>query len=247
MSNIVEWRDANDSSKYPFSESCTLISSAHQWSIPDGLFADAQIRLPHGVNTAELISIVRTGGGIMGTIVSGAQTIGTFEFTVDDLDGGAVPIVDTFGINRGFLVAGISALRELDQMPEGLISFASGRAVFEGSVVFQYPETILQSITISNEVLYGRIVLVEGPGIVMTKEGTQTIRIDAIGLIDDVTDCARLPIGAALRTINTVSPNSQGVFGLEARGYYRPMFPESLRQILKIVPSGNTLTFSIAK
>lgn len=245
MSNITEWRSAGASSKYPFAERCRL-TSTDGWTIPSDLFVDAQIRLPASIEYVELSDLSRAGGGLSGNVVSGGQHIGAFSFTTETLAGGVAEILDVFGVSCGFIVAADDAPSSLKDLGRSLASFSTGAAVFESSVLFAYPETVLRSISVSETKLSGRVILVEGPGVKLVREG-QIIRIDAIGEREGVSNCDRAPEGVALKTINLVPPNDYGNFTIEPGQYAHPNGPDDLRQTLKIDLSGNTLTFSIAK
>ena len=103
---------------------------------------------------------------------------------------------------------------------------------------------MLRSLSVDSLVVTGRVILTEGPGVKLVKEG-QVIRVDSIGDRAGVDGCARTPTGVALRTINTVSPNNLGNFTIEAGSHITPASQNDLRQVLKIDLSANALTFSL--
>lgn len=250
MSNFTEWENAGDSSKYPFAESSSAVSVSG-WTVPEGLFADCQIRVPFGYNVPEISSLARYNDGLLGTVVSGDINLGTFVFSQSELSGGVVNITNSYEVVVGSIVAGRNGESEFKKIRNQIEYFTTGKLAFESSAVFYYPENVLNSITVNSSVVSGRVVLVETPGINIVKESSNSIRIDSIGdrteKEQELDNCNRTPAGVILKKINNNLPDSYGMFRIQAGSHQSPKYATDLRQSIKIEPSGNTLTFSIAK
>lgn len=252
--NIIEWRNAASIGSYPFSESSSL-RSRNGWILPPGFLVDAQLRLPFGSLGAFLSGIERDGSGISGTIsISTPErsvVLGTFSFTAEQLAGGSAQVLDAGGVSRGMLISGAGAGLVIDSLPHSGATFIVDNGRFETSTTFAYPQPAVRSIDFNGQLLSGRVVLVEGPGIELTREGENIVRVDGIdrdvGTLAQVQDCDRKPAGPPLRTINTIAPSVHGNFGLQCEAYTAPNVSEDLRQVLRITPIANGLEFSIAR
>ena len=250
MSNFTEWRNAGESSKYPFSESSTNVSLSG-WTMPEGLFSDCQIRVPFGYEPPELSSLSAYNNGIIGTVLSGDIEIGTFFFPRESMSGKMVDITNSSGVIVGSIVTGRNGEKEFKSIQNQKETFAKSSLLFESSSVFYYPENVLNSITVNNSTITGRVILVEGEGINIIKESVNSIRIDVVGDRGkqelEISNCNRKTTGIPLKKINTNSPDKYGVYTIQAGEWARPERTNKKRQALKIEPSGNTLIFSIVK
>ena len=80
----------------------------------------------------------------------------------------------------------------------------------------------------------------------LVQSGLNTLRIDAIGEQALLTqDCA--PTGLALKTINTINPDSLGNISILAQSSMSPQKEADLRQVLRIDSIANGLQFSLAR
>lgn len=246
MGNIVGWRSASRYSNYPLS-GFSSGRSVSGWELPGGTLVDAQIRVNHGATGAALSWLNFAGGTLTGEIVSDGAILGTFSFAPGELNNGVAQIITPGGWNCGFIVAGATAENELAAMPGSQVDFEPGAADFEVSTIFTYPEATVRSILVEETPVAGRVVLVEGPGVRITRESAVQLRFDAVGYTGDLDACDRAGDGPALKTINSGVPDEYGDFRIEPGQYAAPSGTDALRQILRIVPGINSLTFSLAR
>jgi hypothetical protein len=215
-----QFRDENLDSRYPFTDTSSLIAD-------NGAQLDANwlldvILYPPGVTDALSVSSIYVAGETL-TITIGrsngsAVCTGTVDLTTESV--GAIPLQDAFGRPSGLLLADPTAIVALRQLAIGTINFGVGTADFVASVTVPTPEPGVRDFTdLTNMPLAGDVWLVGENGVQLTQTPDGLVRVDVVGeplFVRHVcANVASFDSPVFLRTINNIPPSSWGGFTLQ--------------------------------
>ena len=211
-----EWRDGNTDSKYPFSESATLVNS-NGFFIPEEMFLDARIYAEGGTARQYLSGITIEADEITLTISDPYTVLATASFDVssppDDL-----ALEDLNGRPAGVLISSSSALGALSSWGVGDYVFTIAQTEFAATVVVPSPQTGVTGFVLEDGTLFSRdVILVGRDGVVLTVEdGNIVVNVVGEPLFkrkiceeEGYFDTPRF-----IQTINNVVPDDYGNFGL---------------------------------
>lgn len=233
-----EFRDQQDGSRYPFSDSSSLLSSTGKVRIENDIFLDASI-YPIG-NTLRLhISQIEISPRLVVLYVSdnSRRTLATASFDPLATDVFTIRFVDSRGRDAGILVSEPDRLRVFAAWPVGTHIFPIGNADFVASCCIPTPEIGVRGIlTADGDLLTGDIFMIGDNGIVITDD-EGAIRIDASGDPLYLRKACR-PLGKFntpryLQTINNCGPDAYGNFNLTVGDHLADT------TILRIYPDGH--------
>jgi hypothetical protein len=251
--NITEWRAQNEVGRYPFTESSTM-TAANGSVIPNDCIVDMIVFCEGGVQAgAYLSSLLVSGTTIIGTLSqSDTVIIGSFIADYAALNGGTVNILTVYGKPAGRIVFGRNGRDLLRNFQIGNTALASDIARVESSCMVSLPTRVV-SLEINTQRKFGKIALLEGNGIVITKTAGDQVKVSAIGSRTSLSDCCRdksTPLAGLTIEVNGTSystvPNIYGGIVLESAPYSEPKSVDDNRQLLRFTPSGNALTISLA-
>jgi hypothetical protein len=242
MANVLPWRNAGETTNFPFRESATLLSLSER-SLPPEFLVDAQLFMPaHLGLTPYLRSLRVTGSKMIGAIAAEDDTvIASFEISAANINNGVATLLSPDGAARGTLVFGHQAINAFRSLRLGENVFSLESTTFEPSCVFNMPGNVLHEVVFDGVAL-GKIAIAEGDGIFFQKTGPSSVRLDAKGSTSKVDECCNDP-GEAIKIINTVVPNLYGNINFNLEPFSEPTKPEDQRQILRIVPIANGVEF----
>lgn len=189
-----EWRDEQETTKYPFGSNATLTNGTDV--ILEGIFLDAilypiggEVRLFMPLVTIEHSQVVLS----IGDDVNGILATGTFDLVSPP---NKVEFLDAFGRPAGMIVSESARLAIFQSWAVGDHTFGQGQTEFAATVVVPTPEIGLRGIQLADGSLFtGEIWMVGDDGIVLRGEDLQqpsdvcgdppidmsVIRIDAVG------------------------------------------------------------------
>lgn len=244
MGNVLPWRNAGETTNFPFSEAASLISNS-QRNLPADFLVDAQIFVPAYLGTTAYLSALRISGSkVLGTISAENGVLGTFEASAATINDGFATITAASGAARGTVVFGSQATSVFRNLRLGDNSFTIEAAPFESSCTFSMPGNILHEI-VATTAAVGRVALVEGVGVVLVKEGPSQVRLDAVGSAGPLEDCCEDP-GVAIKSINGAVPNQYGNITFNLEPFSEPSGPEDNRQVLRLRQIANGLEFFLS-
>lgn len=241
MSLIQEWRNAGETSHYPFVETATLASVSGN-ALPRSFLVDASLIVPATEGRVYLSNLLVVGHKVVGTIKQDSVVVGTFVFTHETLAGGSADVVSASGQYRGTLVAGKQGREIFQAMPVGHSLFNEFAARFEPSVILPVPPRALTGIQVVNDTFNGKVAFVEGRGVKLIKMGSNRLKISAVGspagleeCCDDVTGAFE-QISVKLTTGDTVAvvPNQYGAIRMQAARFSEPATVADPRQNLRV-------------
>lgn len=238
MRNTVEWRNAGETSKYPISESSDCVSDSG-WTIPPGLFVDLQVCV-RGEGDVFISSIASLGSGISGTVSHGSAVIGKFVS-----NGGSADLISDSGRRVGMIALSESPENYLSGISPVGETFSASSAKLEDSCVIRLPGNVLSSVEIAGNGYAGAIQVIEGDGVTIIAESSDTIRIDACGKPKELDECSGNK--SILKSINQITPDSRGNFSIEPRFHIEPRTESDPRQILKVDAVSEGLIFYLTK
>jgi hypothetical protein len=189
-----EWRDENETTKYPFGSNASLTNGTDV--ILEGIFLDA-ILYPIGGSVRLFMPLVTVAHNqvtlSIGDDVNGILATGSFDL-VSPPD--RVTFQDAFGRPAGVLVSEPNRLAIFQSWAIGEHSFGQSDTEFAATVVVPTPEIGLRGVQLEDGSLFtGEIWMVGDDGIVLQAEDLQVpspvcgdpaidvavIRVDAIG------------------------------------------------------------------
>ncbi len=212
-----EFRDQQDTSRYPFADKASLVSDTGKVRITSDVFLDASL-YPIG-NTFRLhLKQIDVSPRQITLYLSDntRRTLATAVFDPLATDVFTIRFVDAYGRDAGVIVSEPERLRVFAAWPVGTHLFPIGNAEFVVSCCIPTPEVGVRGImTEDGELLTGDIFIIGDNGIVVS-EDDGAIRIDAVGdplFVRKACD----PLGKFvaprfLKTINGCGPDQYGNF-----------------------------------
>lgn len=169
------------STRYPFMDTCSLTADTGQLLDSD-MFLDASL---HPVGSTSQLHIIQISVAAREVIIKLANSrkvvVATAAF--DPLDtNGEIVVTDSYNRPAGLLLADPDTLARFGSWLEGLHNFTAAAATFVPSCVITSPSAGVRGLTVDgNTILTANVVLVGGPGVVLSKVGDTGIRIDVVG------------------------------------------------------------------
>ena len=216
-----QFRDENADSRYPFTDSSTLLGSAGR-QLDENWLLDALLYPPNNTSPLAVLSIEINGADM--TVFVGVSSSGTVlcsgTISLEDTPDGSIPMTDEFGRPAGILLADPNALTALRQYAIGTVSFAPGTAEFVASVVVATPEPGVRNFADkTNPPLANDVWLVGENGVQLTKTEEGYVRVDIVGeplfVRFTCAETAAFEAPVFLRTINSIPPTYWGGFTLQ--------------------------------
>lgn len=189
-----EWRAQNDTTKYPFSESATLVNEDGTMLL-EGTFVDAAIYPIGGQVGLYITQVVIDHENVVvhiGTASIPSLCTGTFPLLdAEDI----IPLVDAYGRPAGVLVSDSLRLAIFQSWGTGTHEFTRTQMEFATTVCVPTPEIGVRGIQLeTGEILTGDVWLVGDDGVVFREETVvlpatceqaertvQVIRMDVVG------------------------------------------------------------------
>ena len=202
-----QWRNQNESSKYPFTDNSNL-SIANLIDIPASVFVDARIFIPGLVGVASLLSINVSIDSV--TLVVGNRSdpdiIATATIRTESPDE-VISLHTLKGTVCGTLVSGVSRWAELISLPVGNYTLIPGTADFLPAVTVMVPLQSEKLLGPDGESLGDVIRLVGENGVRLGCEvtgQTTVIHVHAVGdPLYRITEC-NVDVAVASRVIENV-------------------------------------------
>lgn len=211
-----EWRNGNGATKYPFTDTASLVNIDGVTIDPD-LFDDARVYPVGGSVGMYLSSVTVSALGLFFEVadpVAGVLATGGYLFA--NSTPREIALFDQYNRPAGILVSTVAKLDAArGHYPLGVTAFTQAQAEFAPTAAIPIPNTGLRGIVLDDGgFLSGDIFLVGSDGIVLSVVDGQ-LRVDIIGdpyaLINA---CAKegftAPAFCGLKTINGIPPNQQG-------------------------------------
>lgn len=237
-----QFRDEQAASRYPFTDTATLVSTAGALTIDAALFIDAVFFAIGGTARVYISSIVvsadtvtiNIGDQNTTTILSGSYAV------LSPPTNGVVSFSDSYGRPGGSLVATKTGLANFASRDIGTYSFTMLATEFVAAVVIPANEPGVRALMpATGELMTGDIWLVGDQGIVLRWEAPNTIRIDVIGVpLHKRFVCepfGSFPTKKFLKTINGCPADEYGNFTITATN-------QSINDaVLRVYPRDGTL------
>jgi hypothetical protein len=202
-----QWRNQNESSKYPFTDASSL-TIAGLFDLPVSVFVDARIFIPGLVGVASLLSVDVSIDYVTLTVgnQSDPNIIGIATIRTDD-PAEVVSLRTVSGNVCGTLVAGVSRWAELIALPVGNYTFIAGTADFLPAVTVMVPLTSEKLLGPGGESLGDIIRLVGENGVRLdcqSDDNSTVIHVHAVGdPLYRITEC-NVEVAIASRVIENV-------------------------------------------
>jgi len=250
----VQWRNANEGTKYPFSARATLTNGTV--SIAPEVFIDARLYPPLGAASLHLSRITKTdteltiavSDSISGELASSLVLISDIQtYSLELLE-----LRDVYGRPAGVFVTSPEGLGLLTALPIGTHEFTVNDTEFTAAVVTPSPQTGLRSFVVDGETQYDEVWLVGGLGVVLEHEvgalhGDDIVTINVVGEpLSKRTICKDEAVGFTTPTF---------VKGITVDGVFIP--PDEFGDlkvsvcamdvddtVLRVIPSANGVTFA---
>jgi hypothetical protein len=236
-----DFRDEQSASRYPFSDTATLIDTSGVLDVGADTFTDAVffgIGLGAGLH---LESVVVTTQAVTLNVTDEDADI-QLSATYDPLQPPAelLNFYDTYGRPAGYMLTDDTRLARIGALKIGTYSFDRAATEFVASVVIPSNEPGVRGLKADNgPLLAGDVWLIGDQGIQLRLDGANTIRVDVIGeplfkrfLCDEQSG---FQTKKYLRTINDCPPDEFGNFIITATG----VLNENDDTVLRIYPENN--------
>lgn len=183
MSRVLfpEFRDEQGPTKYPFADSATLRTTTGLTIEPD-LFLDAAV-YPIGGRERQYLAAVAVGPRSVTLTVGDATTPVLARSTFDPLaPPDLLELSDPYGRPAGVLVSDATRLAVFQTWPLQEHRFAATATEFAASCVTPMPAVGVRGFTTPDGTLFtGEVWLVGEDGVVVRRDGDETVRIDVVG------------------------------------------------------------------
>ena len=226
-----QWRDENETSRYPFADSALLTSNTGI-VLDNSIFLDAQLYPIGNESNLYLSSIIVDAPYI--TLNISSDTTDNLCYVKFDafstITSGLLKLVDAYSRPAGVLVSNTINLATFRSWDIGTHTFTAEEAAFAASVVIPTPEVGLRGFALdNNDFLANEVWLVGENGVVLREEdglsGCRVIRMDVVGdplwrraeCIDQIvtiggTEYLLFDNTNYLKTINNRAPDKHGNF-----------------------------------
>lgn len=245
MSRIVhpQFRNENESARYPFTDDSTLTAAGRQ--IAPELFLDAML-YPVG-NVAALSLRTITTNGLTITLAFGTRSAVLCSAQVDLIDipsDGLLAVSDNQGRPAGTLVLSPALLFSLSSWPFGATNIPVGVADLVATCVVPRPDLGVRSLRAEDTAgLAGDVWLVGGDGVVLTfEDGALQLNVvgEPLGLRRVCGESGVFTTPTFVRTINGQPPTEWGGFRINAGAALTP------NSALRVYPDGNAIILGLA-
>jgi len=212
-----EWRDANSSTKFPFSETATLVNSAGEF-IPNDLFIDARLYPVGGSGRQFLSKVVVTNSKVTLTVSDSLNDLAEAEFSIESPPE-ILNFTDFYGRPAGIAVTNTNMLYLLPGWGVGEHRFRVNETEFCSTVVIPVPDTGVLGFLLDDGTVYSSDVLLCGcDGVVLTTDEEGKIVYNVVGDPMFVRKIAEeegvFDTPVFLKTINGEGPDPYGDFHL---------------------------------
>jgi hypothetical protein len=250
-----QWREQHQASRYPFSDSASLVTTEGVAIAIDTLL-DAQIYPIGGTSRMYLSSVVVGSAGVtlyIGTVAAPALCSTTFDplSPPDNLR-----LEDSYGRAAGILISETLRLARFQAWAVGTHTFERSSTEFAAAVCVPTPEIGIRGlVTEAGDLFTGDIWILGEDGVVVREDPVEStpeapvIRVDVVG--DPLfrralcQGTAESPIGAVelfeavnyLQTINNMPPDAFGDFKITGGSN------EAVDSILRVYPTPDGLRF----
>ncbi len=219
-----EFRDQYETTRYPFMDTATLLSSGGQ-AIDTDLFLDASLYPIGSIGGFIYVSLITIQPRAIGITIADRTRQAKATVTFDPL---AAPDIlrftDSWGRPAGILVTEAARLTRFTSWAAGDHVFLPAATQFVPSCVIPTPEAGVRGLlTAADELLTGDVVIVGENGVVVREETPSVIRIDVVGdplfrrRLCDPLDLFKPP--GFVKTINGCPPDANGNFNLTVGGH----------------------------
>lgn len=179
-----QFRDEQADSRYPFSDSATLVSTERQLDIGRDTFIDAAVYTIGGQRRAYISAIVVTPNLVtvrVGDAANKQRASANYNPLNPPADG-LLQLFDAYARPAGILLSSPLALARFSGWPGETHTFASTATEFVSSVVIPAQEPGVRGLQTGNgAMLTGDVWLVGGRGVTLRVDTDGAIRIDING------------------------------------------------------------------
>ena len=179
-----QFRDEQEDSRYPFADTATLVSTERGLDIGRDTFVDASLYPIDGDRGAHISAITVTSTLItvqIGDAAAKKRATATYS-PLAVPENGALDLIDIYGRPAGMLLSTPFLLARFTAWPLETHTFSATAAEFVASVVIPARAPGVRAIySAANSLLTGDVWLIGDRGVVLRKDGTQTIRVDVTG------------------------------------------------------------------
>lgn len=216
-----DFREEQSDSRYPFADTANL-TSTDGLEIPRNAFIDATLYTINGsnrayisaisVDSAEVVLLIRTGN-------NSAPATARYNPLTPPASG-HVPVYDNNNRPAGLFILTADSLALFGGWPTGLHTFSANSTEFVSSVVIPAQESCVRALTNNADQFFtGDVWIIGDRGVVVRKEGEDTIRVDIVGeplfkrLLCGTEETPFEP-EPQLQTINGCGPDEYGNFNI---------------------------------
>lgn len=214
-----EFRDENALSKYPFSDTSDLTSTAGL-ALTNDIFVDA-VLYPIGGHPQLAITKIVISLQIVTITLGDPITANLAEatFSLQDIQE-IIAFSDQYSRPAGILLADTTKLALLQSWPAGEYTFLKGTADFVASCCIPQPAVGVRGLTLeTGELFTGDVYLIGEGGVILRETSPGVIRVDVVG--DPLfvrRTCDPVSLFATprfLKTINNIPPDEYGNFHID--------------------------------
>jgi hypothetical protein len=218
-----QFRDEQAASRYPFTDTATLISTAGSLSIDPALFIDA-VFFPIGAGAQLYISSIVVSADTVTINVGDQNTVNLLSgvySVASPPTSGILSFSDAYSRPAGSLVTTKNGLANFASQNIGTYSFTTAATEFVASVVLPANEPGVRALVpATGELMTGDIWLVGDQGVFLRCEAHNIIRVDITGVpLYKRFLCepyGSFPTKKFLKTINGCPPDEYGNFTITA-------------------------------
>lgn len=246
---VPEWRDEQLDSRYPFSDSSTLIST-DGWEFPKDLFIDI------------VVYVVGASAPIYMKTVTAEPSLVTFTFndlgenfpitgTVNPYSTDTtINLLDQYGRPAGIIICDEEKITRLRGWPLGTYEYET-QAELVASTVIPLPENYLSGFILPDgSLVTGDVWFFGDNGVVITKDEEGNIRFDLVG---DPLFLRKLCGNREsyitpnfIKTVNGVPPDAYGNFAISSNNFLAAdsilrIYPDLAQNVIKIEFVGQKL------
>ena len=210
-----EWRDRNENTKYPFSESATLINDEGDF-LPNNIFLDARFYPVGGGPRQYLSKISIDADDVTFTLSDAANDLATATFN-KVTPPAEIELVDDYGRPAGVIVSTSAMLSIFSGWGLGDHLFDVGEAEFSATAVIPTPQVGLRGFVLGDGSFFAKDVKLVGcDGIILTMSDGNVV-VNVVGeplfkrVICDAVGAFETP--RFIKTINGIEPDNYGNFG----------------------------------
>ena len=210
-----EWRDRYENTKYPFSETATLVNDSGDF-LPNNTFLDARF-YPVGGGARQYLSKVEVGTDeITLTLSDAINDLATVTFN-KAAPPAELELLDLYGRPAGVIVATSIALSIFSGWSLGDHLFDAGDTEFSATVVVPTPQIGLRGFVLDDGSFFAKDVKLVGcDGVILTmSEGRVVVNVVGEPLFKRkiCSEIGAFETPRFVKTINGIEPDDFGNFG----------------------------------